>query len=48
MPRVTFGTTARDMFFKTTLRLGIKKHDNSTYILYDEMDIYAEGDMAID
>ena len=24
-PRVTFGTTERDMFFETTLRFGLKK-----------------------
>jgi len=36
------------MIFMTTLKLGIKLHSDKSYILYDEMDIYAEGDLAID
>jgi len=48
MPRVSFGTTTRDMIYTSTLKLGMKLKDNLNYILYDEIDIYAEGDMSID
>lgn len=48
MPRVTFGTTERDMFFTTTLKIGVKLQGDLNYIIYDELDIYIEGDMTID
>ena len=48
MPRFTFGLTERDMSFETTLRFGVKRNDSLNYILYDEIDIYVEGDMSID
>ena len=48
MPRVTFGTTERDMFFTTTLKIGVKLEGDQNYILYDELDVYIEGDMSID
>jgi len=47
-PRVTFGTTERDMFFTTTVKVGLKPVGDLNYILYDELDIYIEGDMSID
>lgn len=48
MPRFAFGQSERDMSFETTLRFGVKKADGLNYILYDEMDIYVEGDLSID
>jgi len=47
-PRVSFGTTTRDMIYRSTLKLSIKLKENLNYILFDEIDIYAEGDMSID
>ena len=48
MPRVTFGTTERDMFFTTTLKMGVKLAGDLNYIIYDEIDVYMEGDMSVD
>ena len=48
MPRVSFGTTESDMIFTTTLKIGVKLVGDLNYIIYDEIDIYMEGDMSID
>ena len=48
MPRVTFGTTESDMIFTTTLKIGLKLAGDANYILYDEIDVFTEGDMSID
>jgi len=47
-PRVTFGETERDMYFNVTLKFGIKLAGDMNYVFYDELDIFAEGDMSID
>ena len=47
-PRVTFGETDRDMQGEFLLKLGIKLRENLNYVLYDEFNVYAEGDMSID
>ena len=47
-PRVTFGETERDMYFNVTLKFGIKLAGYMNYVFYDELDIFAEGDMSID
>ena len=48
MPRVTFGTTESDMIFTVTLKIGVKLAGDANYIIYDEIDIFMEGDMSID
>ena len=47
-PRVQFGMTDADMTGSMTLKLGIKLAGDFNYILFDEFDIYAEGDMAVE
>ena len=47
-PRVSFGTTERDMIASVTAKVGIKLPDDQNYIVYDEIDIFAEGDVSID
>ena len=47
-PRVQFGMTDADMTGSMTLKLGIKLAGDLNYILFDEFDIYAEGDMAVE
>lgn len=42
MPRVSFGTTDRDMIFETTIKLGVHLEGDPNYILYDEFDLYIE------
>ena len=48
MPRVSFGTTERDMVFTTTIKFGVHLEGDPNYILYDEFDLYAELDLSID
>lgn len=49
MPKVQFGlSNERNMSFESTMRLGVKKAGSVNYILYDEIDIYAEGDLSIE
>ena len=47
-PRVSFGTTDRDMIGQVTLKMAVKLAGERDFIIYDELDIYIEGDMAID
>ena len=47
-PRVQFGMTDADMTGSVTLKLGIKLAGDYNYIFFDEFDIYAEGDMAVE
>ena len=47
-PRVQFGMTDADMTGQVTLKLGVKLAGNYNYILFDEFDIYAEGDIAVE
>ena len=47
-PRVQFGMTDADMTGSMTLKLGIKLAGDLNYILFDEFDIYAEGDMVVE
>ena len=47
-PRVTFGVGDNDMFFESTIRLGVKKVGELSYVLYDELDLYMEGDISIE
>ena len=47
-PRVQFGMTDADMTGSVTMKLGIKLAGDLNYILFDEFDIYAEGDMAVE
>ena len=48
MPRFTFGMDDVNVKFKTTVRLGIKKAGSQNFILFDEIDINASGDLSID
>ena len=36
------------MFGQVTLKLGVKLAGDYNYILFDEFDIYAEGDMTVE
>lgn len=47
-PRIAFGTTDADMTGQVNLKLGVKLADDHNYILFDEFDIYVEGDMTVE
>ena len=47
-PRVQFGMTDADMTGSVTMKLGIKLAGDYNYILFDEFDIYTEGDIAVE
>ena len=36
------------MYFESTIRLGVKKEGELSYVLYDELDLYVEGDISIE
>ena len=48
MPRVEFGATERDMQFKSTIKFGVRLANDLNFILFDELDFFAEGDISID
>lgn len=48
MPRVEFGATERDMQFTSTVKFGVRLANDLNFLVFDELDFFAEGDISIE